>query len=69
MVWKVFTNSFTWMDAFLGFVPGSVGETSVIAIGIGLVILLITKVASYRISFGNIVRYVGNVYNPKYSGF
>ena len=48
-------NSFTWMDAFLGFVPGSVGETSVIAIGIGLVILLITKVASYRIILGTLL--------------
>ena len=48
-------NSFTWMDAFLGFVPGSVGETSVIAIGIGLIILLITKVASYRIILGTLL--------------
>jgi Na+-transporting NADH:ubiquinone oxidoreductase subunit B len=48
-------NSFTWMDAFLGFVPGSVGETSVIAIGIGLVVLLITKVASYRIILGTLL--------------
>ncbi|GIS04987.1 MAG: hypothetical protein CM15mP108_0910 [Gammaproteobacteria bacterium] len=23
------TNSFTWMDAFLGNIPGSVGETSI----------------------------------------
>ena len=48
-------NSFTWMDAFLGFVPGSVGETSIIAIGIGLIILLITKVASYRIILGTLL--------------
>ena len=26
------TNSYTWMDAFLGNIPGSVGETSIIAI-------------------------------------
>ena len=45
-------NQYTWMDSFLGFIPGSVGETSVIAIGIGLVILLATKVASYRIILG-----------------
>jgi Na+-transporting NADH:ubiquinone oxidoreductase subunit B len=48
-------NNFSWMDSFLGFIPGSVGETSVIAIGIGLIILLLTKVASYRIILGTLV--------------
>jgi Na+-transporting NADH:ubiquinone oxidoreductase subunit B len=47
-------NQYTWMDSFLGFIPGSVGETSVIAIGIGLIILLVTKVASYRIILGTL---------------
>ena len=42
-------EKFTWMDAFLGYIPGSIGETSIIAIGIGLIILLATKVASWRI--------------------
>ena len=37
------------MDALLGYIPGSPGETSVIAILIGAVILLITGVASWRI--------------------
>ena len=49
------TNSYTWMDAFLGNIPGSVGETSIIAILIGLAVLLITKVASYRIVLGTFV--------------
>ena len=48
-------NNFTWTDSFLGFIPGSVGETSVVAIGIGLLILLLTKVASYRIILGTLV--------------
>ena len=48
-------NNFSWMDSFLGFIPGSVGETSVVAIGIGLIILLLTKVASYRIILGTLV--------------
>ena len=47
-------NSYTWMDAFLGNIPGSVGETSIIAILIGLIILLVTKVASWRIILGTI---------------
>ena len=35
-------------DAVLGFIPGSVGETSVIAIAIGAVILLWSGIASWR---------------------
>ncbi len=38
----------TW-DAFLGLIPGSIGETSTLAILIGAVILLATGVASWRI--------------------
>lgn len=36
-------------DMLLGFIPGSIGETSVVAIGIGAVILLITGIASWKI--------------------
>ena len=36
------------MDAFLGFIPGCVGETSTLAILIGAAILLFTGVASWR---------------------
>jgi len=48
------TDNFSWFDAFFGHIPGSVGETSIIAIGIAAVILLVTKVASYRIILGTI---------------
>jgi len=48
----VTTTGFTWMDAFLGKMQGSVGETSTLAIFIGGAILLITKVASWRIMAG-----------------
>lgn len=37
------------LDMFLGFVPGSVGETSVVAILFGAILLLVTGVASWRI--------------------
>ena len=36
------------MDMILGFIPGSIGETSVVAIAIGAVILLWTGIASWR---------------------
>ena len=48
------TDNFSWLDAFIGNIPGSVGETSVIAIAIAAVILLGTGVASYRIILGTI---------------
>lgn len=40
-------SSSLW-DQFAGFIPGSIGETSVIAIAIGAVILLWTGVASWK---------------------
>jgi len=43
------TNQYSLMDMFIGTVPGSIGETSVIAILIGAAILLITGMASWRI--------------------
>ena len=45
------TNSdvtYTLTDQILGFIPGSIGETSVVAIAIGAVILLWTGVASWK---------------------
>jgi len=37
------------MDLMIGFIPGSIGETSVIAIGIGALILVLTGIGSLRI--------------------
>ena len=44
------TDGMQWsvMDAFLGFIPGSFGETSTLCILIGAAILLYTGVASWR---------------------
>jgi len=42
----------SWMDAFLGTVHGSIGETSTLAILIGGAVLLIMKIASWRIVGG-----------------
>ena len=38
-----------FMDAFLGFIPGTIGETSVLCLLIGLVILVAKKIISLRI--------------------
>lgn len=42
----------SWMDAFVGAMPGSIGETSVIAVTIGGLWLLVTGIASWRIVVG-----------------
>ena len=39
---------YTITDMIIGFIPGSIGETSVIAIAIGAIILLWTGIASWR---------------------
>jgi len=44
-------ESYTTMDMFLGFIPGSIGETSTLAILIGAVILILTGVASWKVIF------------------
>ena len=45
-------QQWSWMDAFLGSIPGSIGETSTLAIFIGGILLLLTRVASWRIITG-----------------
>jgi Na+-transporting NADH:ubiquinone oxidoreductase subunit B len=38
----------SFIDGFIGLIPGSVGETSALAILIGAVILLVTRIASWK---------------------
>ncbi|MBD2859098.1 NADH:ubiquinone reductase (Na(+)-transporting) subunit B [Spongiibacter sp. KMU-158] len=45
-------SQLTWMDAFMGRMPGSIGETSTLAILIGGAFLLWTGIASWRIVAG-----------------
>ncbi|MDK6924062.1 RnfABCDGE type electron transport complex subunit D, partial [Escherichia coli] len=42
----------SWMDAFLGNIPGSIGEVSTLMIFIGGAIILFGRVASWRIVAG-----------------
>ncbi len=42
----------TWWDAFWGFMPGSIGETSTFACLIGAAILIFTGIGSWRIMLG-----------------
>jgi Na+-transporting NADH:ubiquinone oxidoreductase subunit B len=70
------TASVTWMQAFLGTIPGSMGETSTLACLIGAVILLATGVASWRIMLACVLgaaflatlfSAVGSATNPMFS--
>ena len=43
-----FLGNYSWYDMFIGFIPGSVGETSTLCCLIGASFLLITGIASWR---------------------
>lgn len=69
-------NSLTWMDAFLGNMQGSIGEVSTLAILLGAVVLLWTRIASWRIMAGVMIgmiatslmfNAIGSDSNPMYS--
>ncbi len=53
------------MDMFIGYIPGSIGETSVIAILIGAVILIATGIGSWRIMLSMTVGglFMGYIFN------
>lgn len=42
----------TWMDAFMGWIPGSIGETSTLCCLIGAVVLIASGIGSWRIMLG-----------------
>ncbi|MHC4444001.1 MAG: NADH:ubiquinone reductase (Na(+)-transporting) subunit B [Planctomycetota bacterium] len=45
-------SDWSWMDAFLGFIPGSMGETSALACLIGAILLIVTGIGSWRTMLG-----------------
>ncbi|SER70392.1 NADH:ubiquinone reductase (Na(+)-transporting) subunit B [Halopseudomonas bauzanensis] len=72
----VVTSGLTWMDAFIGTMHGSIGETSTLAIFIGGAVLLMTKIASWRIVAGVMIgmialsmlfNAIGSETNPMFS--
>jgi Na+-transporting NADH:ubiquinone oxidoreductase subunit B len=48
----ILSANITWFDAFIGQVQGSVGEVSTLAIAAGGLVLLIAKIAAWRIVAG-----------------
>lgn len=49
----------SWLDAFFGRMQGSVGEVSTLAVAIGGVLLLVMRIASWRIVLGVMVGMMG----------
>jgi len=48
----IYQSGVSWLQSFMGFIPGSIGETSTLACLIGAAFLMLTRVGSYRIIFG-----------------
>ncbi|MFC1550713.1 NADH:ubiquinone reductase (Na(+)-transporting) subunit B [Candidatus Neomarinimicrobiota bacterium] len=46
---------YSWLNMFMGWIPGSVGETSALMILIGAVFLIYTKIGSWRIILGSLI--------------
>lgn len=63
-------NEIGFWDAFMGWIPGSVGETSTLCILIGAVILLVTRVASWKTMLsvfvgGALMGWIFNTWGPE----
>jgi Na+-transporting NADH:ubiquinone oxidoreductase subunit B len=72
---NVLQGQLTWWDAFLGIMPGSVGETSTLALLAGGAVLLIMRIASWRIvagvlvgmfAFSGLLNVIGSESNPMF---
>jgi Na+-transporting NADH:ubiquinone oxidoreductase subunit B len=67
---------FTWANAFLGFIPGSLGETSALACIFGAIVLVASGIGSWRIMLGmlggglllsSLLYVIGSDTNPMFS--
>ncbi|WP_194757519.1 NADH:ubiquinone reductase (Na(+)-transporting) subunit B [Aliidiomarina indica] len=69
-------GAYTWMDAFIGRIPGSVGEVSTIAVLLGGLALIYFRIASWRIVggvligmvlFSSLLNLIGSDTNPMFA--
>jgi Na+-transporting NADH:ubiquinone oxidoreductase subunit B len=72
----VMNFTYSWMDSFLGFIPGSMGETSTLACIIGALVLIVTRVGSWRImasvfvgmiALSSLLNVIGSDTNPMFA--
>ena len=52
---QMLLGDYSWMDMFLGFIPGSIGETSTLCCLIGALFLILTGIGSWRTMLGVII--------------
>lgn len=73
---EVLQQQLTWMDAFVGKMHGSIGEVSTLAIFIGGALLLLNRIASWRIIAGVMIgmvalstlfNFIGSDTNPMFN--
>ncbi|MFT7300273.1 MAG: Na+-transporting NADH:ubiquinone oxidoreductase subunit B [Porticoccus sp.] len=73
---EVLQQQLTWVDAFMGKMQGSIGETSTLAIFIGGAVLLLNRIASWRIIAGVMIgmitlstlfNFIGSDTNPMFN--
>ena len=62
-------NTIGFWDGFIGLIPGSIGESSVIAILLGAILLLVTRIASWKTMFsviagGAVMAWIFNMWGP-----
>jgi len=61
---------YSWWNMFMGWIPGSIGETSALMILIGAVFLIYTKIGSWRIILGSFIGLVVTAFITNYfSGY
>ena len=69
-------GSVQWWDAFIGFIPGSMGETSALLCLVGAVILIVTRIGSGRTMLGvvggtaamaTLLNVIGSETNPAFA--
>ena len=56
--WEGVEAVYTESQIFWGSIPGSIGESSVPLIVIGMIFLIVTRVASYRVIFGGLIGFL-----------
>lgn len=54
-----FSAKWSLMDAFMGYIPGSIGETSTLMIILGALLLLLTGIASWKVMFSFVLGGLG----------
>ena len=50
---------YSWWNMFMGWIPGSIGETNKLLIILGALFLVITKIANWRVMMGSLLGIVG----------